>query len=159
MSPPIQSKRRTSSRLQTKSTLRRTGIYSELAPKKHSDGSAAAGMGTSLSTNVAAASTTAVYKRNYGSQDPSLTLTEDGDAGDFSDDEVGDAFSLDSGRSPMDIDDDEYVDIDEDSEEEERLAFRRTKDRQHKNFILGGPQARDTSGMSAAEAKFVELED
>ena len=46
-----------------------------------------------------------------------------------------------------------------DSEEEERLAFRRTKDRQHKNFILGGPQARDTSGMSAAEAKFVELED
>ena len=57
-----------------------------MAPKKHSDGSAAAGMGTSLSTNVAAASTTAVYKRNYGSPDPSLTVTEDGDAGDFSDD-------------------------------------------------------------------------
>ena len=64
-----------------------------------------------MSTNGAAASTTAVYKRNYGSPYPSLTLTEDGDAGDFSDDEVGDAFSLDSGRSPMDIDDDEYVDV------------------------------------------------
>jgi len=141
-----------------KGKLRRTGIFSELDPKKHSDGSAA-GMGTSLSTNVAAASTTAVYKKNYGSPDPSLTVTEDGDAGDFSDEEEDDVFSLDSGRSPIDIDDDDYVDIDEDSEEEERLAFQRSKDGKKKNYILGGPQARDTRGMTAAEAKFVELED
>jgi len=138
-----------------KGKLRRTGIFSELDSKKHSDGSAAAGMGTSLSTNVAAASTTAVYKRNYGSPDPSLTLTKDGDADNFSDNDEDDVLSLDLGRSPIDINDDDYVDIDEDSEEEERLAFQRSKHGTNKNFILGGPQAQDTSGMTAAEAKFV----
>ena len=57
-----------------------------------------------------------------------------------------------------DIDDDDYVDIDSDSEDEARTSFPKNK-KPSKNLIIGGPQPTDTTGMSAVDAKLTKEAD
>jgi len=57
-----------------------------------------------------------------------------------------------------DIDDDNYVDIDSDSEVEARTSFPKNK-KPSKNLIIGGPQPTDTTGMSTVDAKLTKEAD
>ena len=60
----------------------------------------------------------------------------------------------------MDIDDEDYVDIDIDSNSEDgmRSSFPREKN-PSKNLVIGGPQPRSTKCMTVAEAKLTREED
>ena len=60
----------------------------------------------------------------------------------------------------MDIDDEDYVDIDIDSNSEDgmRSLFPREKN-PSKNLVIGGPQPRSTKCMTVAEAKLTREED
>ena len=62
--------------------------------------------------------------------------------------------------SHVDIDDDDYVDIDvaSESEDENRSSFPKSRN-PSRNMILGGPQARSTEGLTKSEAKMIMAED
>ncbi len=64
----------------------------------------------------------------------------------------------DEDYSAVEGDDDDYVDIDSDSEEDMRSSFPRDNCSK-KNLIAGGPQARDTTGMTESEKEEVKEED
>jgi hypothetical protein len=57
--------------------------------------------------------------------------------------------------SHEDIDDDDYVDIDDNSEDEMRSSFLKNSNRLG-NLVCGGPQARDTTGMTDSEKYAIE---
>lgn len=121
---------------------------------------------------IAAASSTAAYREQYGSSpyhhpgesgDDLSTLDKEGGGGSVGeeygeDGEDGD----DSGRyfSPVDIDDDDYVDIDSESEDDMRSSFPRdTNSNARRTLIVGGPAPRDTTGLTASEKAAIERED
>ena len=64
---------------------------------------------------------------------------EDEDAGDY--------------VNGFDLDDDEYMDIDVESEDEWRSSFSRKPKYVHHHKRPGGPERPDTSGMTASMAK------
>ena len=60
--------------------------------------------------------------------------------------------------SPVDIDDDDYVDIYCESEDEMRSSFPRDKS-SARSMLIGGPAPRDTTGLTASEKEAIERED
>ena len=72
----------------------------------------------------------------------------------------GECLSLGFVSSHEDMDGDDYVDIDvnSDSEDEMRSSFPKNSNRLSK-LVVDGPQARDTSGMTASQKDAVERED
>ncbi len=58
----------------------------------------------------------------------------------------------------MDIDDDNYVDIDSESEDENCTSFPKNTNPVRK-LVVGGPQARDTTGMMDSQKAAVERKD
>ena len=103
---------------------------------------------------AAAASSTAAYRDKYG---------DDGSGADGFGSDNDDVIDLLDDHDPdlyltppnTDIDDDDYVDIDSDSEDEARTSFPKNK-KLSKNLIIGGPQPTDTTGMSAVDAKLTK---
>jgi hypothetical protein len=107
-------------------------------------------------TQVAAALGTQEYRTNYGE---ALDYGDSDDSEEEHDDQVKDDNDEESGDnlSPVDIDDDDYVDIDSESEDEMRSSF--PKDKSGKTLYAEGPQKRDTSRMTSNEKKEIEKED
>jgi hypothetical protein len=105
---------------------------------------------------AAAASSTAAYRDKYGDDGSGVDGfgSDNDDVIDLLDDDP------DSYLTPpnTDIDDDDYVDIDSDSEDEARTSFPKNK-KISKNLIIGGPQPTDTTGMSAVDAKMTKEAD
>jgi hypothetical protein len=60
--------------------------------------------------------------------------------------------------SPMDIDDDDYVDINSESEDENRTSFPKNKNSMRKR-VVGSTQAKDTTGMIDSQKTAVERKD
>jgi hypothetical protein len=67
--------------------------------------------------------------------------------------EVAIFISTDSISNGFDMDDDEYMDIDVESEDEWRSSFPRKPKYVHHHKRPGGPERPDTSGMTASMAK------
>ena len=139
---------------------------------------------------VAAAPNTAAYRAKYGSghycpagdneesskddsgEDESLSSHKDINEGEGGKRPSGDneESSKDNGEgeclllgfvsSHKDIDDEDYVDIDinSDSEDEMRSSFPKNLTRSSK-LALGGPQARDTTGMTDSQKDAIERDD
>jgi hypothetical protein len=105
---------------------------------------------------AAAASSTAAYRDKYGDDGSGV----DGCGSDNDDviDLLDDDPDLYLTPPNTDIDDDDYVDIDSDSEDEARTSFPKNK-KLSKNLIIGGPQPTDTTGMSAVDAKLTKEAD
>ncbi len=57
----------------------------------------------------------------------------------------------------MDIDDDDYVDIDSELEDKKRTSFPKNTNLS-RQLLVGGPQARDTTGMTDSQKEAVERE-
>jgi hypothetical protein len=118
---------------------------------------------------------TAAYKTSYGSEnhcpnnDDKLesesesesydSIEEDEGAGDYMRGESDDSWSFgieDAGSIllQVDIDDEDYVDADINSELEDGMhSLFPSEKNPSKNLKIGGPQARSTKGMTAVEAK------
>ena len=99
---------------------------------------------------------TAAYHDKYGDDGSSI------DGGRSDNDDVIDLLDdgPDSYLTPQNtnIDDDDYVDIDSDSEDEACTSFPKNKNASM-NLIIGGPQPTDTTGMSAVDAKLTKEAD
>ena len=114
------------------------------------------------SESVAVASSTAAYHAQYGSvsygpgddDDNSSTLDEAESVCGEDEDGV-ESYTY---FSPVDIDDDDYVDINCESEDEMRSSFPRDKS-SARTMLIGGPASRDTTGLTASEKEAVERED
>jgi hypothetical protein len=105
---------------------------------------------------AAVASSTAAYRDKYGDDGSGV----DGCGSDNDDviDLLDDDPDLYLTPPNTDIDDDDYVVIDSDSEDEARTSFPKNK-KLSKNLIIGGPQPTDTTGMSAVDAKLTKEAD
>jgi len=98
---------------------------------------------------AAAASSTAAYRDKYG--DDGSCIDSCGSDNDDVIDLLGDDPDLYLTPPNTNIDDDDFVDIGSDSEDEARTSFPKNK-KPSKNLIIGGPQPTDTTGMSAVDA-------
>jgi len=102
---------------------------------------------------AAAASSTAAYRDKY--DDDGSCIDGCGSDNDDVIDLLDDDPDLHLTPPNTDIDDDDYVDIDSDSEDEARTSFPKNK-KPSKNLIIGGHQPADTTGMSAIDAKLTK---
>ena len=95
-------------------------------------------------------STTAVYSAHYGSPNDDNDFVID-----LLDDDLGLNFMP---RNETNIDDDDYVKIDSELEDEARSSFLMNQN-PSMNLIIGGPQSTNTTGMTASKAKFTKESD
>jgi hypothetical protein len=123
-----------------------------------------------FSASIAAAANTAVYTEKYGgrqyhlgnNKESSKELADDDCSGYKSSEtnyrEYYDSDGTGEGGvilSHVDIDDDDYVDLDSESEDKKRTLFPKNKN-QSRQLLVGGPQARDTTGMTDSQKEAVE---
>lgn len=97
------------------------------------------------SMGVALSLSNPIYQDHYGS--PDSEHQEDLYDGDSDHD-----YSSPSGNEDAEDDDDDFVDIDLPSEDEMRSSFPKNN-KPPWNFLIGGPQTTDTTGMTEEQAK------
>jgi hypothetical protein len=93
-----------------------------------------------------------------------ISSTNDFDETKYDDDNEGGGIRLEdhdvSLSSHSGVDDNDYVDIDIDSQSKDKMRSLFPKNRnQLRKLLIGGPQARDTTGMTECKKAFVEMED
>ena len=97
-----------------------------------------------LSKDVAPSASNPIYQQKYGH----LGSDDDLESDDDEDDDYRADLSEDEGGD--DDDDDDFVDIDVESDDEGRSLF--PKNKTPRNYLSGGPQKTDTTGMTEEEA-------
>ena len=108
---------------------------------------ASGGSGVNSGGSVAAASSTAGYCERYVSYNDDVIDLLNNDLALYS-----------TLQNATDIDDDDYVDIDSDSEDKACTSFPKNK-KPPMNLIIGRPQPEDTTGMTAVEAQLTKEAD
>jgi hypothetical protein len=104
-----------------------------------------------LSKDVAPSASNPIYQQKYGH----LGSDDDLESDDDEDDDYRADLSEDEGGD--DDDDDDFVDIDVESDDEGRSLF--PKNKTPRNYLSGGPQKTDTTGMTEEEASKIREAD
>lgn len=115
-------------------------------------------MGSSLSSTTAAASTATAYRAHYsyGSANDDNDIVLDLLNDNLGSDLMPPNEDADSDPTVTNIDDEDYVDLDSESEDKAHFSFPVNKNLSM-NITPGGPQPTNTTtGMIASEAKFAK---
>ena len=115
-------------------------------------------MGSSLSSTTAAASTATAYRAHYsyGSANDDNDIVLDLLNDNLGSDLMPPNEDADSDPTVTNIDDEDYVDLDSESEDKAHISFPVNKNLSM-NITPGGPQPTNTTtGMIASEAKFAK---
>ena len=104
-----------------------------------------------LSKEVAASASNPIYQQKYGHLESDDNLESDADE----DDDYRGHLSEDEGGD--DDDDDDFVDIDPESDDEGRSSF--LKNKTPRNYLSGGPQKTDMTGMTEEQASKIREAD